>query len=363
MSIYKRGKIYWYRFNWNGKTIRKSTRQGNDKVARTMESAHRTALAKGEVGIREKDPAPLLSDFLKQDFLPFVEGHFSDKVHTRDYYRYGTSSLPASKLAKRRIDAITSQHAAAYAAAHAARSPSTINRDLRTLRRALNLAAEWGKLEKAPKIPLARGERQRDRVLSPEEVNRYLDACPHADWHDAALLTVATGMRPADEVCKLRWEAVELNGQEGKIRIGASKTLAGHRAIRLKPVVYEHFGIPDPVQVLRDRHAEQGFPSKGWVFPRPSQGGHLTESTYKIWHSKALETLAEDADAPEFKAFEPYCLRHTFLTWVAPYLDVFALARLAGYTSIRTTQRYIHPAEKTLEDGLANLGGHKNAHS
>ena len=44
--------VYWYKFMWNGKLIRKSTKQGNDKVARQMESAHRAALAKGEVGIR-----------------------------------------------------------------------------------------------------------------------------------------------------------------------------------------------------------------------------------------------------------------------------------------------------------------------
>ena len=54
MGIYKRGKWYWYRFQWNGKLIRKSTRQVNYKVARSMEAAHRTSLAKGEVGIREK---------------------------------------------------------------------------------------------------------------------------------------------------------------------------------------------------------------------------------------------------------------------------------------------------------------------
>ena len=52
--IYKRGKFYWYKFMWNGQLVRESTKQSNDKMARTMESAHRTSLAKGEVGIREK---------------------------------------------------------------------------------------------------------------------------------------------------------------------------------------------------------------------------------------------------------------------------------------------------------------------
>ena len=54
MSIYKRGRIYWYKFTFNGEAIRESTRQTNQHTARQMESAHRTSLAKGEVGIREK---------------------------------------------------------------------------------------------------------------------------------------------------------------------------------------------------------------------------------------------------------------------------------------------------------------------
>ena len=34
MSIYKRGEVYWYKFMWQGKVVRESTKQGNDKVAR-----------------------------------------------------------------------------------------------------------------------------------------------------------------------------------------------------------------------------------------------------------------------------------------------------------------------------------------
>jgi hypothetical protein len=73
VSVFKRGNVYWYKFMWNGEMIRESTKQGNDKKARNIESAHRTALANGLVGIREKKPAPVLADFLKKDFLQFVE--------------------------------------------------------------------------------------------------------------------------------------------------------------------------------------------------------------------------------------------------------------------------------------------------
>src|SRR5437773_9617628 len=52
MAIYKRGRIYWYKFMWNGEVVRESTRQTNQNTARQMEAAHRASLAKGEVGIR-----------------------------------------------------------------------------------------------------------------------------------------------------------------------------------------------------------------------------------------------------------------------------------------------------------------------
>jgi len=55
-------------------------------------------------------------------------------------------------------------------------SASTINCGLRTLRRALKLAVEWGKLEKEPKIALANGEKQRERVVTEDEVRAYVDA-------------------------------------------------------------------------------------------------------------------------------------------------------------------------------------------
>ena len=63
MTTYKRGSFYWYKFMWNGKLLCESTKQGNDKIARKMEAAHRTRLAEGLVGIREKRSLPLWRTF------------------------------------------------------------------------------------------------------------------------------------------------------------------------------------------------------------------------------------------------------------------------------------------------------------
>lgn len=205
MSVYKRvgGKFYWYKFMWNGQLIRESTKQGSDKVARQMEAAHRTALAKGEVGIREKKRAPTLKEFLKQDFQKYAETRHATKLLTLRYYTQGSAMLLKSTLAGLRLDELTDQHAQQFARQHASLSPSGINRGLRTLRRALNLAYQWGKLEKPVKVTLAAGEKQRDRVLAEHETDEYLKACPQP-WRDCATIILDEGFRPG-EVFALRW--------------------------------------------------------------------------------------------------------------------------------------------------------------
>jgi hypothetical protein len=71
MAVYKQrgSKNWWYKFNWNAEKIRESTKQTNKRVAEQMEAAHRVALAKGEVGIRERKAVPTLSEFADQEFF------------------------------------------------------------------------------------------------------------------------------------------------------------------------------------------------------------------------------------------------------------------------------------------------------
>jgi hypothetical protein len=53
-KLQMRTHTYWFHFYFNGEHVQQSTKQGNPKVARQIEAAHRTRLAKGEVGIVEK---------------------------------------------------------------------------------------------------------------------------------------------------------------------------------------------------------------------------------------------------------------------------------------------------------------------
>jgi hypothetical protein len=141
--------VYWYKFMWAGKLIRESTKQGNDKVARQMEAAHRTSLARGEVGIREKKPVPTLSEFCSNRIEPWAKVRPSWL-----WYRSGIRPLVVYKtIASTKLDGITSEVIADYVGYRQSLGlqVGTINRELRVLRRCLRLAVEWGVLERCSK--------------------------------------------------------------------------------------------------------------------------------------------------------------------------------------------------------------------
>ena len=170
--------VYWYKFMWHGELVRESTHQRNDKVARQMESAHRTSLAKGEVGILERKPIPSLAEFIEKRFEPWAKATF-EKTSPKtwfDWYRVGLRAIQGRKaFAYLPLNDITSETIARFAAyRHSGRQISTVNSTLRVLRRILGMAVEWGVLEAVPKVKLLPGERHRDRVITPEEEAGYL---------------------------------------------------------------------------------------------------------------------------------------------------------------------------------------------
>ena len=301
MSIYKRGEVYWYKFQFNGILIRESTKQGNDKIARHMEAAHRTSLAKGEVGIREKKVVPTLTEFCEKRFEPWVKFTTAPKTWF-DFYRVGLRAMKGYRpLSSLKLDEITSENAAEFGAQRRAQKGglqvSTVNSSLRVLRRVLRQAAEWGLLQAVPKIKMLPGERHRERVLSAEEEARYLAAAPKPLASIAAVLA-DTGMRP-EECYRLRWETITwVNGRNGTLLVTHGKTKAARRVLPFTPRVRA---------VLQTRWERAGRPEEGWVWPATTKSGHVEPCSLKRQHRKALRLS-------KVRPFVLYSLRHTFLT-------------------------------------------------
>ena len=239
MAIYKRGRIYWYKgykFTFNGEAIRESTRQTNQHTARDMESAHRTSLAKGEVGIRDKRVTLTLGEFCRKRFAPWAESTCSLKTW-RDFYRVGVLAIQAySPLAGLALDAITAERIADFASHRQAQGMrvATVNASLRILRRILRVAEEWGELDRAPRVRMLPGESHRERVITPAEEARYL-APAGPLLADIATVLVDTGLRP-EECYRLVWDSITwMNGRNGTLIVTHGKTKAARRVLPMTP--------------------------------------------------------------------------------------------------------------------------------
>ena len=378
MAVYKRGRVWWYKFTWNGEPIRESTKQTNKRVAEQIEAAHKTSLAKGEVGIRDRKRAATIGQFAKCDFLPFCRSTFASKIKTLGYYENGVARLlEYHAVAGESLDTITTEKIAGYARhrLNAGMKIATVNRELQVLRRMFALAMEWGKVERAlPRVKMIPGEAHRDRVLTPADEKAFFDAAQAiglrqlemyqralegiratqrgqipikpADpflLRDVSTILLDCGIRP-EECFRLRWE----NIQGDMIEITHGKTENARRRV---PLSQRSVGI------LHLRRVE----SQGdWVFPRNTKSGHIEPSTVRGQHAKACK-LAKVAPFPL------YTFRHTCLTRWAPFMDPWTLAYLAGHRDMSITKRYVHPQEYStraaIEKARAALGGHSSGHS
>jgi len=317
-----------------------------------MEAAHRTSLAKGEVGIRERKPVPTLGEFLTDRIVPWAERAFADETQRKNlkWYRNECRALKEYRaLANASLDKITGELVSSFAAHRLGqgRQVATVNSSIRVLRRALILAVEWEVIRAAPKLKALGGERRRERVITPEEEARYLAVAPEPLASIAAVLA-DTGTRP-EECFRLRWENITwLTGRNGTLLVTHGKTVAARRFLPMTPRVRA---------VLQNRWIAGGKPDEGWVWPARTRSGHVEPNSIYGQHLNSIRSS-------KLRPFVLYSLRHTFLTRLGESgCDAWTLARIAGHSSVAISGRYVHPSEDKVLEAISRLGGHNSGHS
>lgn len=343
MSIYKRGGVYWYDFIFRGRRIQHSTRQGDRKVARQVETACRTAMAKGEVGIVERKTAPTLKDF-SQRFLDnaSVGRKQAPRLSTLEFYAYRLSALLRFEpLASARLDAIRPELVERYIQSRRPTvSPTCINRELATLRRCLRVALELELIDKVPKITLLQGERERNFVLSPAQERSYLERAPQP-LKDVAILMLDTGLRVGEAV-SLAWSEIHLepvNGSRfGYLHIRVGKSRNAKRNVPLTERVKA---------MLQNLKVKSRSP---WVFTGEDGTGPLSRSTVSHQHTTLRRELKFADD------FVVHSFRHSALTRLgAAGVDAFTIKQVAGHSSVTISEKYIHPTPEALERAFERL--------
>lgn len=352
MAIFKRGRVYWYHFVFIGQHVQESTKQGNPRVARQMEAAHRTSLAKGEVGLRDRKPALTLKQFLATVFLPWAEATFKAKRKTFVWYRGGVRRLTEfDQIASMKLDQITGEKIAAYVAHRQTNelNITSINRELQILRRILRLAVEWGHINQSPKIKMLPGESHRERVITADEELNYLTAAPEPLASVAAVL-LDSGMRP-EECFRLRWESITWAcGRYGTVLVTHGKTPSARRMLPMTSRVR---------YILESRWHAAKKPNEGWIWSAPTRSGHIEPSSLRKLHIKTFQSIAKEGAQHKRAAMRPfvlYSLRHTFLTRLGQSgCDVWTLARIAGHSTIGISARYVHPSEDAVLAAMTKL--------
>jgi integrase len=344
MSIFKRGRTYWFHFWWNGEHVQQSTKQGNSRIARQIEAAYRTKLAKGEVGIVEKKvPAPTLKGFAER-FKDSIKVRSAEKPQTVRFYLSKLDRLlEFAPLASARLDAIDEALIETYVQQRRETvSPASVNRELATLRRLLGMAYQWKVINRIPVIKKLDGERSRDFVLSREQEKNYLEAAQQP-LKDAALLLLDTGLRVGElmalEKAEVRLETT--NGAKfGYLRVKSGKSKNATRAVSLTGRVSA---------MLRIRIA--GNDSQ-WVFPGRGKAADeaFLPTSLDGQHRRARTSLGLPKD------FVLHSLRHTFLTRLGEAgVDAFTIMRIAGHSSVTVSQKYVHPSTEAMERAFERL--------
>jgi integrase len=330
VAIYKRGGVYWFHFIFDGRHIQKSTKTKNKAAAREIEAAYRVKLAKGEVGIEERPPAPEFKTAMK-DFLAWSKFEHSAKPNT--HRRYTTSSKALLRYFKDTpLDRITSDSVEDFKRWRLKQKgertnkklrPATVNRELACLKILFNRFKRIVPLNPVSDVKFLAEDNEQMRVLTPDEEKTYLLAASQP-LRDIATLMVETGMRP-EEVCRIRRENVHL--EHGYLFNPYGKTKASKRKVPLSEKA---------VQLLVRRLEK----AKGVYLFRGRGVGDAPVLHVNRAHTSAVERS-------KVLPFRLYDLRHTWATRAAMSgVDIVTLAAMLGHSKLAMVTRYCHPTEQ-----------------
>ena len=335
MSVYRRGKVYWYDFWFRGQRIRESTGLSNRTAAIHAEAIHKAQLAEGRAGIVRREPCPRFEDFVNSEFLPWSKKQHEAHPRTHQYYRVSSKPL-IGFFGKLPLDAITTAQVEKFKMARAEKvSPASTNRDLAALRFMLNFGMRQGYIVRNPVsgvkfLPEGPGM---TRVVSHEEQERYL-AAARPLLRDVATLILETGMRP-EEVFTICRENVHLDRRY--LFVPKGKTRFARRNIPLTDTA---------LKVLKRRMATA---ETCYLFPHRRDPSMPMETIQKA-HEEALEKSGIE---PRFRLHD---LRHTFGSRSAmAQVDLATLKELMGHSNISITMRYVHPTPEHKQEALRKL--------
>jgi integrase len=242
MSLYRRGRVWWYEFQFQGAVIRESTGLTNKDAARGVEIDRKHELRTARAGITERIRVPIFSVAAEQ-WLKSRKPDWSPKMHVIE-----STSIKhlTPAFGKRLLTDISADDVAVYRAdrlEHGA-APKTVSLELGSLRALLrhyDLDGTWMRIKK--KIRFDKGEKL-GRCISTAEESALLSECRKSrsrSLYTAVVIALQACLRYS-EIRQLRWQQVDLGRRV--ITVGKSKSDAGEgRAVPMTRSLYETLRI------------------------------------------------------------------------------------------------------------------------
>jgi integrase len=293
-GIYKRGKIYWITYRWQGRQYFESSNSHDIHDAEVLLREKKAELDAGRKPTR-------LSKILTVDEL--LDSYIAQIEHpaTRKRYRLSQRAL-SSHCGTRRItdvDAFTFDRFKELRIKQGV-SPAGVNRDLALPHAAFNFAVERGMLAHSPLDGVRRFNEAKHRkplrtISFPEE--RRILMCCDARLQTIVTTLVETGMRSGIEALRLKWSDIDF--EESTITVVQSKTAAGLRTLPMTSFV--------KCELQKWRTVTNGVSE--YVFFNPQRLNTHIHSVKTAWHN-ALRLAG-------LSPFPIYQCRHTFATRLA----------------------------------------------
>jgi integrase len=319
VSIYQRGKSWYYDFQSRGERYAGCIGQVSKTVAKEVLARKRAEAAEGRYSAPARKPSLLLKDFVEEYFE-----YYSANRRPRSVQRHETSWHAVQPvLGTRRLAEISPFDLERYRhqRKQAGVTHVTINRELTFLRHLYTMAITWGKAVENPvkQVRFAREDNGRVRMLSLEEEARLLARCA-AHLKPLVITALHTGFR-ASELLSLTWRDIDSRHRVITVRSAYAKN-GESRSIPMNDVL---------TATLKAGKMEAS--TEGPVFRTPHGGPYHNFRT-------AFERAVQHAGLEDFTFHD---LRHTFASrLVMAGVDLPTVKDLLGHKGIAMTLRYTH---------------------
>lgn len=224
---------------------------------------------------------------------------------------------------------------------------TTVNMEVRTLRTIFGLAVKWGYITNSPAINLKQIKIADKEYLrfSKDELKKIVSFTKDEVFKMFILTAYYTGMR-SSEICNLQWKDINIeaniihvrNKNDFNTKTGKNRRIPLN--MELKKQILQYLDSAKNFRVIQQ---------EDYVF-KNNNGTIFNKDII----AKRFKRIIRKAGLSE--KFHFHCLRHSCLTdLVQSGVNVHNVKEIAGHSSIKTTENYLHASMEELYKSMNML--------